>query len=215
MSPPEHAIAVLCGVAAAGLQALGFAVMTAAILGRQIRPNSCSWLIWSVVATLAAAGSWQAGATWPLAGAAMNALGCVVVLALSLRLGHFAPSRVDLTCLAAATVGIGTWLATSDPVAGLVLFLLADACGAVPTIRNVLIDPRGESMRGWALLALAGAMAVLSVEPPQWVWSWSGFGHWGGAVYVALVNALVTAAIALARRLPAGAGARVRAASPG
>jgi hypothetical protein len=203
MSLPEASLAVSSGVAAAGLQAIGFAVIGTAIVRREVRPNSCSWLIWSVVAALAAAGSWQAGATWPLAGAAMNALGCILVLLLSLRLGRFAANPVDLTCLAAATAGIGAWLITSDPVAGLVLFLVADACGAVPTMRNVVIDPSLESARGWALLALAGAAAVLSVESQHWAWSWAGFGRWGGAVYVAAVNCMVAVSIILARMLRA------------
>ena len=215
MSLPETSLAVSSGVAAAGLQVVGFAVIATAIRRGETRPNSCSWLIWSVVAALAAAGSRQAGATWPLAGAAMNALGCVLVLILSLRRGRFAANAVDLTCLGAATAGIGAWLITSEPVAGLVLFLTADACGAVPTIRNVAIDPRCESARGWTLLALAGGAAVLSVESHQWVWSWSGFGHWGGAVYVALVNSAVAASIILARLLRAATGAPVRATSPG
>ena len=215
MSLSETLLTVSSGVVAAGLQAVGFAVIATAIQRREARPNSCSWLIWSIVAALAAVGSWQAGATWPLAGAAMNALGCVLVLILSLRRGRFAANPVDLTCLAAATAGIGAWLITSEPVAGLVLFLTADACGAVPTIRNVVIDPRCESVRGWALLALAGGAAVLSVEPQQWAWSWGGFGQWGGAVYVALVNAAVAASIILARLLRAATGAPVGATSPG
>ncbi len=137
---------------------------------RQSRAR-CSWLIWSVVASLAAAGSWQAGATWPLAGAVMNAFGCITMLILSWKYGQFEPNRVDLTCLAAATVGVGVWLITSNPVAGLMLFLAADACGALPTLRNVAIDPQRESIRGWALLALAGIAAVLSVDAQQWRWS--------------------------------------------
>jgi drug/metabolite transporter (DMT)-like permease len=84
---------------------------------------------------------------------------------------------------------------------GLVLFLVADACGAIPTIRGVLRDADGEIIRGWALLAAAGAAAVLAVEPGQWGWSTTGFGHWGGAVYVGLVNSLVTGSIVLARAM--------------
>ena len=86
-----------------------------------------------------------------------------------------------------------------DPVIGLALFLAADAAGAVPTIRTVALDGRSESVTGWALLASAGLAAVCSVEPAQWSWTWAGFGQWGGAVYVAAVNALVTATILLAR----------------
>ena len=75
----------------------------------------------------------------------------------------------------------------------------ADACGAIPTIRNVLVDPARESVAGWVILALAGVAAVCSVEPQQWVWSWIGFGHWGGAVYVAIVNIAVSTSILLVR----------------
>ena len=201
MALPDLSLPLVSGIAAALLQILGFVVIGAAVLRGQAKPNRCSWLIWSVVASLAAAGSWQAGATWPLAGAAMNAVGCVAILVLTWRRGNFVANRVDLTCLAVAAAGIAAWLTTSDPVAGLLLFLFADACGAVPTIRGVVRAPRGESALGWALLALAGGTAVLAVEPHQWAWSATGFGYWGGAVYVALVNGLVTASILLARTL--------------
>jgi hypothetical protein len=187
------------GPLAAALQALGFALMARAILRGAVHPNQFSWLIWSIVATLAALSSWQAGATGPLAGAAMNAMGCVAILLLALRHGSFARNRVDTSCLVVAAVGVAGWLLSNDPAIGLVLFLGADACGAVPTIRNVLVDPARESVTGWAILALAGGAAVLSVEPGQWVWSWSGFGHWGGAVYVALVNLSVSLSILLVR----------------
>lgn len=200
---------MLAGVAAAGLQALGFALIAVAVLRGRVRPNRYSWLIWSVVAALAAASSWQAGATWPLAGAAMNALGCIAILVLALRRGRHARNRTDTTCLTVAAVRVALWLLTDQPVIGLLFFLLADASGAVPTIRGVAADPSAECVVGWSILALAGAAAVLSVEAPQWVWSWEGFGHWGGAVYVALVNLVIVTSIGMARpgrRLAASAG---------
>lgn len=202
-------LAMLAGIAAAGLQALGFVLIAVAVMWGSVRPNRYSWLIWSVVAALAAASSWQAGATWPLAGAAMNALGCIVILVLALRRGCDARNRTDTTCLAVAVAGVALWLLTDEPVVGLLFFLLADASGAVPTIRGVAADPFAESAVGWSILALAGAAAVLSVEAPQWVWSWEGFGHWGGAVYVALVNLAIVSSIGLARlgrRLAASVG---------
>lgn len=62
---------------------------------------------------------------------------------------------------------------------------------------------------GLSLPMFAGAAAVISVEAPQWVWSWEGFGHWGGAVHVALVNLVIVTSIGLARlgrRLAASVG---------
>ena len=202
-------VAGLAGPLAAFLQAFGFPLMAHAILRGAVYPNQFSWLIWSCVATLAATSSWQAGATGPLAGAAMNAAGCVAILVLALRYGSFARNHTDASCLAVAAVGVVGWSLSDDPAIGLVLFLGADACGAIPTIRNVLVDPARESVAGWVILALAGVAAVCSVEPQQWVWSWIGFGHWGGAVYVASVNIAVSTSILLvrlARTAPATSG---------
>jgi hypothetical protein len=194
----EVPIYAVSGLAAATLQLMGFLRIAAAVRSGRVHPNQFSWLIWSVVATLAAAGSFEAGATWPLAGAAMNAAGCIAIFTLALRHGSFrAVSWPDLACLFGAAVGLAAWSATSDPTTGLLLFLGADACGALPTIRNVARDHRTESIGGWALLALAGVAALASVEAGQWLWSWQGFGYWGGAVYVALVNVAITATIAM------------------
>lgn len=202
-------LSMFAGIAAAGLQASGFVMMAVAVLRGRIRPARYSWFIWSVVATLAAASSWQAGATWPLAGAAMNALGCIAILVLALQRGCHAPNHTDTVCLAVAATGVALWLLTDQPVVGLLCFLLADASGAVPTVRGVALDPFAECVAGWAILALAGLAAVLSVETSQWVWSWDGFGHWGGAVYVALVNLVIVTGIGVARlgrRLAASVG---------
>lgn len=199
MDLPEVWGMALCAGLAALLQFAGFAVILAGIRVARVHSNPFSWLIWSIVAGLAAASSWQAGATWPLAGAVANALGCVAVLAVTLGCRGLDASRSDLSCLVAAVAGIAGWYWTSDPAIGLILFLGADAMGALPTLRSVARDPWAESVSGWTLLALAGLAAVLSVEPEHWRWSWLGFGHWGGAVYVAAINSLVAVAIVCGR----------------
>ena len=216
MSLPEALLTASSGVVAAGLQAVGFAVIAPTIQRSEARPNCCSWLIWSAASAFAAVGSWQAGATWPLAGAAMNALGCVLVLILSLRHGRFAANPVDLTCLAAATAGIRRVAdhqrtgGGSRPVPDRRCLW----CRSDHTQRRDRPTLRERAGLGM-LLALAGGAAVLSVEPQQWAWSWGGFGHWRGAVYVGLVNAAVAASIILARLLRAATGASVGATSPG
>jgi hypothetical protein len=214
MRLPEDPLDLAWPILAALLQTFGFLVILAGIRRSVIRPNPFSWLIWSLVAGLAAIGSWRAGATWPLAGAIANALGCIAVLIATLRKGSIAIDRIDLSCLCAALTGIVAWYWTDDPVIGLALFLTADAVGALPTIRTVALDPRSESLAGWTLLALAGIAAVLSVEAVQWQRNWTGFGHWGGAVYVAAVNVLVASVILLARVFGRVAVVRLRAASP-
>ena len=63
--PAEWRLALCAGLAAL-LQLAGFATILAGIRSAAVRPNPFSWLIWSIVASLAAASSWQAGATWPV-----------------------------------------------------------------------------------------------------------------------------------------------------
>lgn len=213
MNLPEDPLDLGWAILSVLLQICGFLVMLAGIRRSLVRPNPFSWLIWSLVASLAAVGSWRAGATWPLAGATANALGCIAILSATLRRGVISLNRVDLSCLGTAVTGIVGWYWTDDPVLGLALFLAADAVGAIPTIRSASLDPRSESIAGWAVLMLAGTAAVLSVEALQWQWTWSGFGHWGGAVYVAAVNALVTGVIVSARIAVSVAASRTKAAT--
>ena len=193
MSLPETLLTVSSGVVAAGLQAVGFAVIAPAIQRREARPNCCSWLIWSVVAALAAVGSWQAGATWPLAGAAMNALGCVLCSSVPApRAVRRQSRRPELSrCGDCRDRRLADHQRTGG---GLVLFL--SPMPAVPSDHTQRRDrPTLRERAGLGAARAAGGAAVLSVEPQQWVWSWGGFGHWGGAVYVALVNAAVAASI--------------------
>ena len=177
-------------------------VIIAGIRRATVHPNPFSWLIWSLVASLAAAGSWRAGATWPLGGALANALGCMAVLVVTLGRGGFVANRVDLSCLAVAAAGIRRVELDERP---------SNWSGAVPGGRRCGRRPdHPHGGAGWALrerygvgpTGLGGVAAVCSVEPIQWAWTWAGFGQWGGAVYVAAVNALVTATIHARPRHP-------------
>ena len=42
---------------------------------------------------------------------------------------------------------------------------------------------------------------MLSIEPEQWAWSWTGFGQWGAAVYVAAVNLAIFGSVLLIHTL--------------
>src|SRR3954464_12135921 len=106
----------------------------------------------------------------------MNSVRCVMMLGLAVARGTFAATKVDLVCLAVATLGLAAWLATDEPVVGLLLFLGAAACGAIPPLRHVFIAPAHEAPPGWAPRASAGAAAVISVEPHHCAWSWTAFG---------------------------------------
>ena len=52
-----QSLSMFAGVAAATLQALGFVLIAVAVMRGHVRPNRYSWLIWSVVAALAADGA--------------------------------------------------------------------------------------------------------------------------------------------------------------
>lgn len=186
------------------LQLAGVLRIVLAVLTGRARPNWCSWLIWSVVASLAAASSWGAGATWPVIGAVASAIGCVLILLLCRLDSATRPTRTECACLVAAGLGLLAWTLTRDPVAGLVLFLMADACGAVPTIGNALRRPEDEDLAGWALLCLSALATVASVELAQWHWSWQGIGWWGAAAHVLTVDLLITFCVLVGRLRRAG-----------
>jgi hypothetical protein len=104
-------------------------------------------------------------------------------------------------------------LLLDDPVLGLALFLVADAAGAVPTLRNTWRDLRKEAAEPWLLSLAASAINLALVGSDAWTLTADGFAIWAFPVYLTILNGGTTALIARGRS-PVTAAASLVAALP-
>lgn len=130
------------------------------ILGKT-KPNIVSWLTWTLLtgigaAAAFAAGEWQAGVQ---TFAVMVWVMSVVLLGLRYGIAKF--TKFDGFCQTGAFLGVALWLALDSPAAAIVVVVMADFIGALPTLRHAWKSPHEETWQTF-VYALAGPIMTIT-----------------------------------------------------
>ncbi|EMH2978550.1 hypothetical protein V6G44_004476 [Burkholderia multivorans] len=160
-------VASVLGVVGSAVSLVAPVPYALAIYRRTVRPHLFTWLIWSVVTVIAAAGQFVAGAgpsAWCTAAIAVT---CVLTFVASIFRGERSWTRADWVFLCAALSAIPLWMLTDDPTLSICLVTLIELAGLGPTVRKTIRDPWSESLTYFALCIVKYALAVLALQ------SWS------------------------------------------
>ena len=129
----------------------------------KIRPHAYSWLVWGFLQAAvfiaqtekgAGPGSWAIGA---------SSLLCMTIFALSIKRSDRI-SAIDKASLAAAFAGILLWLVTSASLVEVVIASATDIAGFIPTFAQASSKPEEESVKVFALGALALFISILALK---------------------------------------------------
>jgi hypothetical protein len=192
----DHDMARVFGIAGSVVSVLAFLPYGLAIWRRTIRPHLFTWLIWSLVTAIAAAGQFVAGAG-PSAWCTMAiAATCLLVLVASIFRGERGRTAFDWLCLMAAFSAIPLWILTEDPTLSICLVTFIELAGLGPTVRKTMSDPWSESLAYFALCVVKYALAMLALS------KWSVAVAFYPAVNVAASFGLCVFMIVRRRQLP-------------
>ena len=174
------------------------------IAGRT-QPQRASWLIWSVLGSIAFLSQVYEGAGSSLWFAGVQVSGTVAVFLLSIRLGVGGfLKRADCAVLAAAAFGLILWYFTEDAVYALAITITISLLGGGVTVAKAYLAPESETLATWFLSFVASACAMASVgavEPVLLAYP----------AYLFALNGAIVAAILLGRtRLMPSRRARLR-----
>jgi hypothetical protein len=161
-------------------------------LRHKTKPERASWLIWSVLGTIAFFSQQAQGADWSLWLTFADTLGVVIIFLLSIKFGEGGFSLGDKMALTAAGIGLLAWGFTKQPLAALVITIFIDASGAIPTITKAYRKPESETLISWLGVAAAGVLSTVSVgkfDPGLWLYP----------AYIFLANFAVAVAIWLGK----------------
>jgi hypothetical protein len=190
----------LAFVAASAVVGTGaFAPYIRDVLRGRTVPCRTSWLVWSVLSTIAFASLAYEGATYSLVFVGLQAGGTIVVFGLSAAFGRGVRLRaIDLAALAAAGAGMVLWWATADGVWALGLSIAIGAIGGVMTALKAARQPRSETLATWLAFTASAVLALLSVRAPDPVLL-------AYPAYLATIYGMISAAVMFGRhhhRLP-------------
>lgn len=160
------------GISAAVVSAVAYTVYGFSIFFGDTKPNRAAWFIWSVVAliccfsyheTTTSRTAWWISISY--------AVGSLTIFILTLKWGEGGVDKLDLSCLVGSIFGALLWWMFNSPLTALLINILMDCLGAIPTIQKAWHKPKKESLIAWTLSTLAGVINLFAVKE----WAWDAF----------------------------------------
>lgn len=154
------------GVLAGFLSFLCFIPYIVTILLGKTRPNRASWWIWAVNGSILSTSYYFAGASNTLWLIVFPVIAQFIIAILSLKYGKGGWSFFDRACLMGASLSLTLWLGLKSPMSAIVLTLVTDLLGALPTVKKSYYEPETEDLLTWILYVIASILNLLAIE--QW-----------------------------------------------
>jgi hypothetical protein len=154
----------LLGVASLVLCTIQYIPYYKGIFEGRVRPHAVTWLIWALIAGIAfaaqlikggGAGAWASGYTMLL---------CTGVFLLSFSRGEKEIVLIDWISLAIGLMALVMWAVTNDPLNAVILAVIANTIGYVPTVRKSIAKPYQEDMRSYAISLIKWVCAIAALD---------------------------------------------------
>ena len=152
------------GLAAGIMSLFGFIPYILAVVRGQTHPNCATWWIWTVVGGLLCVSYYSTGARESIWVPVSYVFGPLVTALLSLKYGEGGWARLDRVCLSGSVVSVPLWWLSGLPIAALMINILIDLCGALPTIRKSWSDPSSEDRLAWLCFLTGNTLNLLALS---------------------------------------------------
>lgn len=130
----------------------------------QTQPQRASWLIWSLLGSIAFFSQLHEGASMTLWFVGAQVGGTIIVFLLSIKMGKGAfLTRPDERALWIAIIGLVIWYFTETAVYALALTITISLLGGVLTVIKAYRSPQTETTTTWALSFIASCCAILAL----------------------------------------------------
>jgi hypothetical protein len=132
------------------------------ILKGKTKPHLFTYIVWTIVTTLAFLGQLTAGAgpgAWTTGAMAFLTL-CILIA--SIKHSTKDITKLDIFFFVTSLLAIIPWLLTKDPTISVVIATFIDVCAFFPTIRKTFSDPNSETLVSWILNLIRHPLAILA-----------------------------------------------------
>jgi len=162
------------------------------ILRKKTKPERASWLIWSVLGSIAFFSQLAKGASNSLWMPGLQTIGVTTIFILSLFYGIGGLTKRDIIALLIALLGLLLWFATKEAALALFIVMGVDAVGSYLTIVKGYEDPESETLSSWFYFSASGIFSALSVGQLNFILL-------SYPLYIFVVNAVTAGAILLGK----------------
>ncbi len=156
------------------------------ILKGETRPSRATWWILTIVGTVTGASYYFSGAVETIWVPIADVVGILIVALLSIKYGEGGFNTFDISCFLVAMLSLGLWYIFQAPIIALILNLIMDFVGLLPTLKKSYLDPSGESPLSWLLTFIGNALNFGAVNNFT-------FGVLIYPIYMSVTSGMVTA----------------------
>ena len=159
-------VKIILGLVAATLALISSYVYIKDMLRGNTKPHLYTWLIWSIVTTIAFLGQWVSGGgpgSWATGVAALLTTG-ILMLAF---FGGYSTNDItnfDKVCLFLSLISILPWLLTKNVLWSVILATLIDLIAFAPTMRKTWHAPKSESLGSMYVDAVKHSLSIASMN---------------------------------------------------
>jgi len=159
-------IKIILGTIAAILALFSSYLYIRDIFRGNTKPHTYTWLIWSIVTTIAFCGQWVSGGGPGSWATGVAAIVTIFTLLLSLKGGYGTKdiTNFDKVCLALAIISILPWLLTKSVLWSVILATFIDLIAFFPTMRKTWHAPKSESLGSMYVDAVKHGLSTYSMS---------------------------------------------------
>ena len=154
----------LLGILAGSCSVVAITYYVRSILQKETKPNRASWIIWSITNTILLVSYFSVGARSTIFLPIVYFFNGLIVLMFSFRYGISSLSKLDYFSIFVAGFSLFVWFITKTPLTALLMNLLMDSAGYLPTIKKSYFDPFSESRVAWFFIFLGSCFNLLAIN---------------------------------------------------
>lgn len=135
-----------------------------AILFGKAKPNRITWLIWFSIGVFFNISYYAAGARENMLLSLAGQINAGIILGLSIKYGVHKLVKTDVVCLLLAIGAFLIYLISKNAANAVLMILLVNFIGFVPTYVKTWREPRSEPVLPWALGIIAGILILPATD---------------------------------------------------
>ena len=115
------------------------------VIKGRAKPHPYTWLVWTIVSCVVFFGQVAKGAGVGAIPTAASEIFTVIIFLFSLKYGFKGVTKTDTLFLSLSIAGLIPWLLTNDPTWSVIIAVVIDLIGFIPTLRKTWNFPKTET----------------------------------------------------------------------
>lgn len=132
------------------------------------KPHVFTWIIWTLVMAIGAAGQFAGNAGPGAWASAFTAVSCFAIAILSFKYGDREITRYDTMIFIGALSAIPLWIITKNPLSAIIIVTIIDAVAYIPTFRKSWHRPHEEMTESYVVSNIKHTFSFFAMQSYTW-----------------------------------------------